>query len=184
MKKRLSVLFLSGSICGLLGCASPKAITQADTSDVTTKPDDSDVAKEYRPRRPTPIPEAKLEQEKRVATALERNQHLSSVVKPLLPPGTNITDAATGFKKQKDFVAALHMAKNLGIPFNEIKTRMTTGHRMSLDESLRDIRPETTKNLARAEAQTAEEQAKADEKLGKDEAKKAAAQEKLAANRK
>jgi len=120
----------------------------------------------------------------KVANAMERNQYLSSIVKPLLPPRTKMTTAAAGFKSQKDFIAALHASRNLGVPFGEIKSRMTAEHRMSLNESLRVIRPEMTKNLAKAEAQRAQQQAKDDEKLAKNRMKKATEQEKLAANRK
>ena len=74
------------------------------------------------------------------------------------------------------------MSRNLGIPFDQIKTNMTAEHRMSLNDSLHEVRPEMTKNLAKAEANKGEQQAKDDENQAKDEAKKAAAQEKLAAN--
>jgi cation transport regulator ChaB len=118
----------------------------------------------------------------KVANAFDRNPYLSSVLKPLLPPRTSIMDAAAGFKNQRQFIVALHLSKNLGIPFNQIKTRMTGEHRMSLNDSLRDALPGMTKNLAKAEVNKAEQQAKDDESRAKDEAKKAAAQEKVAAN--
>ena len=120
----------------------------------------------------------------KVANEFDRNPYLSSIVKPLLPPRTNMMDAAAGFKDQRQFIAAMHLSRNLGIPFNQIKLRMTGEHRMSLNDSLRDFRPQMTKDAAKAEAKKAEQQTKADESRAKDDAKKAAAQEKLAANRK
>ena len=120
----------------------------------------------------------------KVANAIERNPYLSSIVKPLLPLRMPITMAAAGFKGDKQFLAALHASRNIGIPFNEIKTRMTGDHRMSLSDALRKIRPEMTQNLAKAEAHKGEEQAKDDQNQAKALAKKAAAQEKLAANKK
>jgi hypothetical protein len=122
--------------------------------------------------------------EMKVANAFDRNPYLSSILKPLLPPRMTVTDAAMGFRNQRQFIAALHLYKNLIIPFDQIKTRVTGDHRMSLGDSLRDIRPSLTKNLAKAEVNKAEEQAKNDESRAKDEAKKAAAQDKLANNRK
>src|SRR5439155_21057394 len=122
--------------------------------------------------------------EMKIANELDRNPYLSSILKPLLPPRTNIMDAAAGFKNQRQFIAAVHLSRNLFIPFNQIKTRMAGEHHMSLSDSLRDLRPDMTKNLVKAEVSKAEQQAKDDENRAKDDAKKAAAQEKPAANRK
>src|SRR5262249_23276280 len=89
--------------------------------------------------------------EMKVANGFDRNPYLPSIVKPLLPPKTTVMDAAMGFKSQRQFIAAVHVSRNLNIPFSQFKTRMTAEHRMSLNDSLRDIRPEMTKNLAKAE---------------------------------
>ena len=113
--------------------------------------------------------------EMKVANAFDRNPYLSSRVKPLLPSRTTMMDAATGFKNQRQFIAAVHLSKNLGIPFDQIKTRITGQHHMSLNDSLRDLRPEMTKSLVKEEVNKAEKQAKEDENQAKDEAKKAAA---------
>ena len=113
--------------------------------------------------------------EMKVANAFDRNPYLSSRVKPLLPSRTTMMDAATGFKNQRQFIAAVHLSKNLRIPFDQIKTRMTGQHHMSLNDSLRDLRPEMTKSLVKEEVNKAEKQAKEDENQAKDEAKKAAA---------
>ena len=206
MKKALLVLFLSVTIWGLFGCGSPKASADEAASaapavrPAAARPENAGVVKSDSPKpavskpvvakkadvaRATPsIADEKAETKAadvKVANGLDRNQYLSSILKPMLPARTTMTDAAAGFKKQKDFIAALHASRNLGISFNEIKSRMTAEHRMSLNDALREIRPEMTKNLAKAEAHKGEEQAKDDENQAKDEAKKAAAQEKLAA---
>jgi len=109
--------------------------------------------------------------EMKAANALEKNPYLSSSLKPLLPPRTNVTDAAAGFKKEKDFVATLHVSHNLGIPFDQLKSRMTGEHRMSLTDALRDIRVDMSKKEAKTEVKKAEDQAKDDENRAKDEAK-------------
>jgi hypothetical protein len=109
--------------------------------------------------------------EMKVANALDRDPYLTSVVKPLLPPRMTMTNAAMGFKNERDFIAALHISKNLGIPFDQIKTKMTAAHRMSLTDSLRDIRSNMSKKDAKTEVKKAEEQAKGDEKHARDEAK-------------
>ena len=44
---------------------------------------------------------------------------------PNLPPGTTIQDVSGGFKNWGQFVAAVHVSNNLGIPFADLKARMT-----------------------------------------------------------
>ena len=122
--------------------------------------------------------------EMKVVNAFERDQYLSSRVKTLLPPRSTLSDTAMGFKNEKHFIAAMHLSQNLNIPFDQIKTRMTGEHHMSLQDALRDLRPETTKGEIKAEVNTAEKQAKADESYAKEEAKTAAGREKLASNQK
>jgi hypothetical protein len=120
--------------------------------------------------------------EMKVANALDHNPYLSSILHPMLPPHTTLMSAATGFKNQRQFIEAMHLSRNLDIPFDQIKTRMTGEHHMSLNDSLRDIRPEMTKHMIKSEVNKAEEQAKADENYAKDAAKKAGAQSKVATN--
>ena len=43
----------------------------------------------------------------------------------MLPPGTNIQDAALGFKNRGQFIAAVNASTNHNIPFVELKARMT-----------------------------------------------------------
>ena len=54
-----------------------------------------------------------------------KNPKLESRLLALLPPGTNIQDASQGFKNWGQFVAATHVSNNLGIPFDDLKSRMT-----------------------------------------------------------
>ncbi len=179
--------------------AAPAKVPKAKPSNVKTGNEKTDNVKTIndvavQPKNP-PINETPKVAEKnetsehkpvemKVANEFERNPYLATVVKSLLPPRTSVIDAAMGFKNQRQFIAAVHVSRNLNIPFNQIKTRMTAEHRMSLNDSLRDIRPDMTKNLAKAEVNKADEQAKDDENLAKELAKKAAAQAKLASNRK
>jgi hypothetical protein len=43
----------------------------------------------------------------------------------MLPPGTNIQDAALGFKNRGQFIAAVNASNNHGIPFADLKAKMT-----------------------------------------------------------
>jgi hypothetical protein len=115
----------------------------------------------------------------KVANGLDRNPYLVSVLKPVVPQRSTLKQAAMGFKNQRQFIAALHLSRNLVIPYDQIKIRVTGDHRMSLGDSLRDIRPSLSKSMAKDEVKKAEQQAKDDESHAKDEAKKAAAQDKL-----
>ena len=57
---------------------------------------------------------------------LASNSKLSSRLQSLLPPKTTLEKAASGFKSQGQFIAALHVSHNLNIPFDQLKTdRMT-----------------------------------------------------------
>src|SRR5262247_1882964 len=48
-----------------------------------------------------------------VGARLSANPGLVTRIQPLLPPGTTATAAASGFKNQGQFLAALHVSKNL-----------------------------------------------------------------------
>jgi len=43
----------------------------------------------------------------------------------MLPKGMTLNEASKGFKNQGQFIAALHVSQNLGIPFADLKTAMT-----------------------------------------------------------
>jgi hypothetical protein len=96
-----------------------------------------------------------------LSNRIERNEKLHTRVKPLLPTGMTLSQASTGFKSEGQFVAALHVSKNLGIPFNDLKAKMTGSNPMTLGEAVKVLKP--TAN-ATAEAAKAESQAAADMK--------------------
>jgi hypothetical protein len=79
----------------------------------------------------------------------------------LLPQGTNLDAAASGFKNIGQFVAAVHVSNNLNIPFDQLKAKMLTD-RMSLGEAVHALKPDMNKDAANAEAKKAEGQAKKD----------------------
>ncbi len=43
----------------------------------------------------------------------------------MLPKGITLNEASKGFKNQGQFIAALHVSQNLGIPFADLKAEMT-----------------------------------------------------------
>jgi hypothetical protein len=78
-----------------------------------------------------------------VQLKLQKNTNLASKLQSRLPAGTNLTLAASGFRNLGQFVAAVNVSNNLGIPFAELKTRMVD-QGMSLGQAIQDARPRTT----------------------------------------
>jgi hypothetical protein len=85
---------------------------------------------------------------------------LVTKLQPLLPPGTDMQVAATGFKNLGEFVAAVHVSHNLNIPFDQLKLRMTGTEPKSLGQAIKELKPSAN---AEAEVKRAEAQAKKDE---------------------
>lgn len=94
---------------------------------------------------------------------IQQNPQLASRLTPLLPSGMSLETAAQGFKNQGQFIAALHVSKNLGIPFDQLKTEMTGSNHRSLGQAIETLKPGADADKA---AKTAEDEAKADVKAG------------------
>lgn len=96
----------------------------------------------------------------RAATLLEKNPELSSRLQALLPEGQKVSDAADGFDNLGQFVSAVHVAHNLGIPFDSLKQEMLAGS--SLGQALQKLKPDLSKQELQREMRRAQEQAQAD----------------------
>jgi hypothetical protein len=92
--------------------------------------------------------------------ALEKSPNLGPRLQTLLPAGTNVTDAAAGFKNLGQFVSAAHVSNNLGIPFDSLKQEMMAGS--SLGKAIQTLKPDMPKAEVKREMKRAEVQAKAD----------------------
>jgi hypothetical protein len=94
-------------------------------------------------------------------TLLSSNTKLASTLQQrlgsMLPSGMSLTDAASGFKNLGQFIAAVHVSHNLGIPFEDLKARMTSGD--SLGKAIKDLKPDAN---SKSEAKKANKQAKDD----------------------
>ncbi len=93
------------------------------------------------------------------AEMLMHNTKLASKLQSLLPAGTDLQQAASGFKNLGQFVACVHVSHNLGIPFDELKGKMMGKHPESLGQAIHNIKPEVE---AKDEAKKARKQAKDD----------------------
>jgi hypothetical protein len=94
-----------------------------------------------------------------IASKLASNTQLAAKLQGLLPPGTNLQTAAQGFKNLGQFVAAVHVSKNLGIPFDQLKAKMTGPPPESLGKAIQQLDPSAN---AKAALKTAEKQAHQD----------------------
>src|SRR6185369_7824472 len=90
---------------------------------------------------------------------ISANAALVAKLTPLLPSGMSLADAAKGFKNQGQFIAALHVSKNLNIAFDKLKAEMTGPERDSLGQAIHDLAPTAD---AKSAAKTAEQQAHTD----------------------
>src|SRR5262249_33926392 len=106
---------------------------------------------------------------------IQNDAAFRSKIQSLLPPGTDIKTAESGFKNHGQFIAALHVSKNLMIPFDQLKAKMTgasvnaagqttSSTPMSLGKAIHALRPDISANQANEEAKKAEMQATVTEK--------------------
>jgi len=75
-----------------------------------------------------------------IATKIAAKPQLNAKVASMLPQGMTLQQASMGFKNQGQFIAALHVSRNLGIPFTALKADMVDKH-LSLGQSIQDLRP-------------------------------------------
>ena len=97
---------------------------------------------------------------------IQRNPELSEKLQTLLPktgPNSTLAGAAMGFRNQGQFIACLHVSKNLGIPFDQLKAKMMSGDPpMKLGQAIHALKPNVTEKDADNEADKAEKEARAD----------------------
>jgi hypothetical protein len=78
---------------------------------------------------------------KTASQLLSQNTKLASKLQSLLPAGTDLTAASSGFKNLGQFVAAVHVAHNLGIPFDQLKATMIGPPKESLGQAIHSLKP-------------------------------------------
>lgn len=90
---------------------------------------------------------------------LSKNTKLSANLQKLLPEGMTTQEACSGFKNLGQCVAAIHVSNNLGIPFTDLKTKMTGSDPESLGKAIQQLKPSAN---AKAEVKKANSQAQSD----------------------
>jgi hypothetical protein len=74
--------------------------------------------------------------------------------------GMDLKTALTGFKNDGQFMAAVNVSKNLGIPFADLKAKMMGPPHESLGQAIHALKPGITEDAAKKDAETAEKEAK------------------------
>jgi hypothetical protein len=98
-----------------------------------------------------------------VATRLSANTALASKLQTLLN-GADPQLAAMGFSNLGRFVSAVHVSKNLNIPFDQLKAAILANDHKSLGDAIHQLKPELSTEAAKTEAKKAEDEAKEDTK--------------------
>lgn len=109
--------------------------------------------------RPAKVPNVKAQ-----ARTVQFSETQRARLAPMLPPGMPVEAAAEGFRNRGQFIAALQVSRNLGIPFEDLKLRMTGPEPQSLGRAIQDLRPTMTRDEAELAARTAERQAREQER--------------------
>jgi hypothetical protein len=92
-----------------------------------------------------------------VSDLLADNAKLTSKIEELT--GTSAQTACTGFKTLGDCVSAAHVSKNLDIPFDSLRSKITGSGAVSLGKAIHELKPDVD---AKSATQQAGKQTKAD----------------------
>ncbi len=98
----------------------------------------------------------------KISDQLADNTHLSNKLLSFFPAGTTLQQLqleAQGFKNLGQFVAAVHVSHNLGIPFDQLKATMIGPPKKSLGQAIHTLKPAANST---EESKTGEKQAKQD----------------------
>lgn len=100
---------------------------------------------------------------------LEHHPQQAERLQQLLPPGTDVHQAAEGFQNWGRFVAAAHVSKNLNIPFDQLKARTTGPDSVSLGKAIHELRPDLSKSEVKEAVKEAKRAEKEERKAEKNE---------------
>jgi hypothetical protein len=87
-----------------------------------------------------------------VQQKLQKNTNLANKLQTRLGSSTDLMTAASGFRNLGQFVAAVNVSNNLGIPFSQLKTSMVD-NKLRLGQSIQALKPtaNSTVEASRAE---------------------------------
>jgi hypothetical protein len=90
-----------------------------------------------------------------IAAKISAKPQLDARITALLPKNMTLNQASQGFKNQGQFIAALHVSRNLGCDcFKQLQSDMTKKN-MSLGQAIQDVKKtaDTTTEVHRAETE-------------------------------
>jgi len=102
---------------------------------------------------------------------LTQNKQLSSKLSSLLPAGTDLQLAAAGYSNLGQFVAAVHVSHNLGVPFDSLKCTQLAQAQFcpngmavpsktsSLGQAIHTLKPDMSSTDSKSAAKQAEKKA-------------------------
>jgi hypothetical protein len=109
---------------------------------------------------------------------MQNDPAFAKKIDSLLPMGMDAKTAEMGFKNRGQFIAALHVSKNLGIPFDQLKAKMTgitvqangqttQSTPLSLGKAVQALKPTLTEDQVKDAVKKADKEASEDtEKTG------------------
>jgi hypothetical protein len=109
---------------------------------------------------------------------LDRHPDQAGRMQQLLPPGSDVHQAADGFKNWGQFVAAAHVSKNLNIPFDQLKARMTGPDSVSLGKAIQEMRPDLSRSEVKESVKEAKRLEEQERKAEREQARMLRQQEK------
>jgi hypothetical protein len=169
MIRRLIWISIALSAAGLVWGQRGRGVGAGGQGTPPTLPSQSNAAATRNGAAKTPAQKPSTAQSAKATTAakdwttrLTADSALGTRLTPLLPEGATLAGAAEGFRNQGQFIAALHVSKNLNIPFADLKARMTGAEPVSLGKAIQALRPDLDKTAAEDDVKLAERQAKQD----------------------
>lgn len=109
---------------------------------------------------------------------MQNDPAFAKKIDKLLPMGMDAKTAEMGFRNRGQFIAALHVSKNLGIPFDQLKAKITgitvqangqttQSTPMSLGKAIQALKPTLTQDQVKDAVKKADKEASEDtEKSG------------------
>jgi hypothetical protein len=116
--------------------------------------------------------------EKKFDSRMQNDPAFAKKINSLLPTGMDAKTAEMGFENRGQFIAALHVSRNLGIPFDQLKAKMTgitvgangqttQSKPESLGKAIHDLKPTLTADQVKDAVKKADQEASEDtEKTG------------------
>jgi hypothetical protein len=159
MKRYLSLIAATAALgvaaAAYAGPAEPAGAQPADQPTATSAPSTDPSAPSDQPS--STDPQSVESSAAQSSTAAGPSTSDSTRLAEASPSSMSMQEACTGFKTQKECAATVHASQNLGIPFADLKSKVTGGEK--LGKAIKELKPDAD---AKAEARKAEHQARSD----------------------